>query len=147
MYSTALSTVGVKMVLAISCPAPRPVILGQWQKGGGGCLPEWMASASLSGISMLNSCVVYTCQRTLRPKAKFCLSKGLPYLLNGHHNLNSVQAVQAEVVGKVRGGLDLQGNQEMMSVAELRHSGRDYPLSRAGVGYPGETYVAGVVDL
>lgn len=29
------------------------------------------------------------------------------YLLDGHHNLNGIQAVQAEVVGKVRSGLDL----------------------------------------
>lgn len=30
-----------------------------------------------------------------------------PYLLNGHHNLDGVQAVQAQVVGEVCVGLDL----------------------------------------
>lgn len=34
-------------------------------------------------------------------------SSRLPYLLNGHDNLNSVQTVQAQIIGEVRSGLDL----------------------------------------
>lgn len=92
---------------------------------GGRYLPEWMVSASLSGISMLNSynhqtgqCSGLSMTNPLHskknPSTTEVLSSPLnarwgidTYLLNGHHNLDGVQAVQAKVVGKVRGGLDL----------------------------------------
>lgn len=77
-------------------------------------LPEWMASASLSGISMLNSYVIYpSAPRTLYLYCDQELSslqrssERFPYLLDSHHNLDGVQAVQSKVVGKVCGGLDL----------------------------------------
>ena len=47
MYSTALSTV----------PAQRCQCLGVLKSSAGENLPLWMVSASLSGISMLNSCI------------------------------------------------------------------------------------------
>lgn len=92
------------------------------------CLPEWMASASLSGISMLNSCVaclsVPKPPPDLRPGAGLCVAGGrFPYLLDGHHNLNGIQAVQAKVVGKVCGGLNLHRVTQMMSVAHFPTAG------------------------
>lgn len=72
-------------------------------------------SASLSGISMLNSCVAClsapeSASLILRPEAELYIAQaqgGVPYLLDSHHNLDGVQAVQAQVVGEVCGGLDL----------------------------------------
>lgn len=70
-------------------------------------------SASLSGISMLNSCVAClsapeSASLILRPEAELCIAQGgVPYLLDSHHDLDGVQAVQAQVVGEVCGGLDL----------------------------------------
>ena len=58
-------------------------------------VPLWMASASLSGISMLNSCD--------RIRACPCLSRCITNLLNGHYNLNSVQTVQTKIVREVCG--------------------------------------------
>lgn len=61
---------------------------------------------------MLNSCVACVSAPDLplelRPEAEVCIAEGgSPYLLDSHHNLDGVQAVQAEVVGEVCGGLDL----------------------------------------
>lgn len=62
---------------------------------------------------MLNSCGTCTSAPEsgpliLRPEAELCTAQGgLSYLLNSHHNLDGVQAVQAQVVGEVCGGLDL----------------------------------------
>lgn len=76
---------------------------------------------------MLNSCV--TCLSApkprlhLRTRADLRVAQGIfPYLLDSHHNLDGVQAVQAQVVGEVCGGLDLQVTQ-MMSVAKLPTAG------------------------
>lgn len=60
---------------------------------------------------------------------------GFPYLLDSHHNLNGVQAVQAKVVGEVCGGLDLKWGTKMMSVANLPTAGglyQDYASSVRG---------------
>lgn len=67
-------------------------------------------SASLSGISMLNSCSRTSASASFCPKLIYHSIEpwnGLPYLLNGHDYLDGVQAVQAEVVGEVGGGGDL----------------------------------------
>jgi hypothetical protein len=65
-------------------------------------IPLWMASASLSGISMLNS------YRTISSKLKDSPQRELStHLLHGHYNLNNIQAVQTEVIREVRGSGDL----------------------------------------
>lgn len=65
-------------------------------------VPLWMASASLSGISMLNSCresvSCYYSSPSHRKNA---------YLLNGHHDLNNIEAVQAQVVCEVGSSVNL----------------------------------------
>lgn len=64
--------------------------------------PLWIVSASLSGISRLNSYygnVSMTEQPPIRQRAT--------YLFNGHHNLNSVQTVQSEIVCEVGAAVDL----------------------------------------
>lgn len=61
-----------------------------------------MASASLSGISMLNSCAAVSaalCERLLRLVATD--------LLNGHDDLYRVEAVETEVVVEVRLAVEL----------------------------------------
>lgn len=48
----------------------------------------------------------------------------LPYLLNGHHNLNGVQAVQSEVIREVRGAVDLLFHNLSVNHTFPRSSGR-----------------------
>lgn len=43
----------------------------------------------------------------------------LSYLLNSHHNLNGIQAVQTEVVREVSSGLDLYYPTNIMSVESV----------------------------
>lgn len=58
-------------------------------------IPLWMASASLSGISMLNSCGI--CEHS----DSFCGIARVTNLLDGHDDLDGVKRVETEVVGEV----------------------------------------------
>lgn len=61
-----------------------------------------MASASLSGISMLNSCEqLASCRYSSQSHGEYA------YLLNGHHDLNNIKAVQAQVVCEVGSSVNL----------------------------------------
>jgi hypothetical protein len=68
-------------------------------------IPLWMASASLSGISMLNSC----CTSSM-PIINSSMHDATN-LLYRHNDLHSVQAVQSEIVGEVRVGGKLSRHQ------------------------------------
>ena len=59
-----------------------------------------MVSASLSGISMLNSCWGGGMSVVAGGEGRGGEDGG-PYLLNRHDNLDGVEAVEAQVVGKV----------------------------------------------
>ena len=70
----------------------------QWDVASsyGNNLPLRILSASLSGISILNSCIIISA---------LSLSNEVvcnPYLLNSHHHLYGVQAVQSEIFNEVR---------------------------------------------
>ena len=105
MYSTAWSTDSRLLALLGEKPAGE----GKEGRGRGGrdVVPEWRPSASLSGISMLNSCAFV---RTWKRKGELFSvvgRGGARYLLNGHHDLHGVEAIETEVVGEVGGGLNL----------------------------------------
>jgi hypothetical protein len=74
-----------------------------------------MASASLSGISMLNS---YS-----KIRMGLVLARAITDLLNGHDHLYRVETVQSEVVGEVSVGSELYA--ELERIAMLRR-----PVSR-----------------
>jgi hypothetical protein len=70
-------------------------------------IPLWMASASLSGISMLNSC------RPVSMPVVQCPMYDATNLFYRHNHLHSVQAVKSEVVGEVRIGRQLSHHQRL----------------------------------
>ncbi len=86
------------------------LVRGRSLKCKGGDLLLWMVSASLSGISMLNSYMIpLVSTRIVGGKRAGIRSwRVSPYLLDSHDHLHGIKAVQSEVVREVCGLGDLR---------------------------------------
>lgn len=98
-----------------SCP-------GGWEDA----ILVWIESASLSGISMLNSCAIVRDGQSFSAMEWF-----FAYLLDGHDDLDGVKAVETEIVREVGGGLDLLGLSITPYIPSISKSFR-YQLTFAG---------------